>query len=233
MPQNTPKKGNPVLWIVLIVVVLIAVAAILYFGDFFNTNTNSNANTTGNANTNTINSANVNSNAYKDNWQKYNNVKYSYSYWHPESWTLKTYDDNTPNPTLTSSAQSSCVTNFEPDISTYHPQKGEIQVCVNIFLNNGQVLKDWYTNYRGLNTTELYNKVTTSDVTLNGQTAIKEEIITGSQPNTNVDTEWLDGTLQTFYMISGGYIVALTATVTADSTQLLSTASDIADSINW
>ena len=62
MPKNTPRKGNPTMWVILIIVVLIAVAAILYFGDFFNTNTNSNTNTVTNTNTETNTNVAVNTN---------------------------------------------------------------------------------------------------------------------------------------------------------------------------
>lgn len=122
MPQNMPKKGNPMMWIILIVVVLIAVAAILYFGDFFNTNTNSNTNTVANTNTgtntnvatntnttvnqntntvsntnsetNTNNSTNTNSSVDTSDWKTYSNINYSFSFQYPGNWTLEEKSSN-------------------------------------------------------------------------------------------------------------------------------------------
>ena len=115
MLQNMPKKGNPALWIILIVVVLIAVAAILYFGDFFNANSNTNTNTVLNtntgtnintvANTNTANNQNINSSTNTNgttntnssvdtsDWKTYSNSDYGFAFKYPETWYLKEFTE--------------------------------------------------------------------------------------------------------------------------------------------
>jgi|GEM_PF-2827210 len=97
MPQNTPKKGNPAMWIILIIVVLIAVAAFLYYGGFFDTNTNSNTNTVANTNTGMNTNTEVNTNSENMNtsdidtsdWKTYENTKYGYSFMYPGDWSVK------------------------------------------------------------------------------------------------------------------------------------------------
>ncbi|PIS41086.1 MAG: hypothetical protein COT25_04975, partial [Candidatus Kerfeldbacteria bacterium CG08_land_8_20_14_0_20_42_7] len=98
MLQNMPKKGNPALWIILIVVVLIAVAAILYFGDFFNANSNTNTVANTNTETNTIVKENVdltlNTEIILDttDWKTYNNSNFKYSIKYPSNWIVKESD---------------------------------------------------------------------------------------------------------------------------------------------
>jgi hypothetical protein len=120
MPQNMPKKGKPALWVILIVVVFIAVATFLYFGDFFSTNTNSNTNTVANtntkaninvvANTNTTTNQNTNSdstntnsqtntnsssntNSSTSNRKTYSNDQYNYSFEYPDNFSVQDYTD--------------------------------------------------------------------------------------------------------------------------------------------
>jgi len=107
MPQNTPKKGNPALWIVLAVVVLSIIGAVLYYGDFFNTNTNSNTNevvntnTAVNQNTNTTSNTNssTNTNTTSASESVYTNDKLGFQLELPQEWsgyTATEYIDQFP-----------------------------------------------------------------------------------------------------------------------------------------
>ncbi len=120
MPQNTPKKGNSALWVILVVVVVIAATAFLYFGDYFNTNSNENTNTVANtnmgtntnavANTNTTTNQNTNSgftntnsqtntnsssitNSSTSNRKTYSNDQYNYSFEYPDNFNVQDYTD--------------------------------------------------------------------------------------------------------------------------------------------
>ena len=101
IPQIPSKNPSPALWIILAVVLAFIVVAFIYYGGFFNSNTNSNAGTNQIVNTANINIAaneKINTptktNIDTSDWLTYENEEYEFSFMYPSDWTLGVLEYN-------------------------------------------------------------------------------------------------------------------------------------------
>lgn len=100
-PNEGRKAAKTTPWVILAVVALIVIAAALYFGGVFDTNTNSSANTAGNTNaetnTNVAGTTNTTSNTNfafdTANWRTYTSSTFDFSFKYPAEWRVFENDD--------------------------------------------------------------------------------------------------------------------------------------------
>jgi len=190
MSQNQPKKGNPSLWVVLILVALIAVATILYFGDFFNSNSNSNTNTVANTNTQTNTNVVLNTNSSTD--LTYSNSEYKYSFQYPSNLSAQDYTE-----TNSSMYGGRIVSDIIVPVQEGNPY---IQVdVVNDSLNNVK------TNIENQNSGKTIDWVST---TVDSKTAKKATILFGS-----------DNYYVNYYLVENSESIYVITTYTTGSAQ--------------